>query len=121
MDIKTGDDIQIDVIGFQRIRQITLCSGRIVCQDDITVANGIFSGCFQTVTGKRIRIFGEFNSIGKVIDIEIPVIAIYVFANLIFCRRIGFFQRMDLFGIAVGIDKLGDGKISTEEEKNIHT
>ena len=80
MDIKTGDDIQIDVIGFQRIRQITLCSGRIVCQDDITVANGIFSGCFQTVTGKGIRIFGEFNSIGKVIDIEIPVIAIYVFA-----------------------------------------
>lgn len=121
MDIKTGDDIQIDVIGFQRIRQITLCSGRIVCQDDITVANGIFSGCFQTVTGKRIRIFGEFNSIGKVIDIEIPVIAVYIFANLIFCRRIGFFQRMDLFGIAVGIDKLGDGKISTGKEKNIHT
>ncbi len=119
MDIKTGDDIQIDVIGFQRM--ITLCSGRIVCQDDITVANGIFSGCFQTVTGKRIRIFGEFNSIGKVIDIEIPVIAIYVFANLIFCGRIGFFQRIDLLGIAVGIDKLGDGKISTEEEKNIHT
>ena len=54
-------------------------------------------------------------------DIEIPVIAVYVFANLIFCGRIGFFQCMDLFGIAVGIDKLGDGKISTEEEKNIHT
>lgn len=72
------------------------------------------------MTGKRIRIFGEFNSIGKVIDIEIPVIAIYVFANLIFCRRIGFFQRIDLFGIAVGIDKLGDGKISTEEEKHTH-
>ena len=121
MDIKTGDDIQIDVIGFQRIRQITLCSGRIVCQDDITVANGIFSGCFQTVTGKRICIFGKFNSIGKVIDIEIPVIAVYIFANLIFCRRIGFFQRIDLLGIAVGIDKLGDGKISTEEDKNIHT
>lgn len=106
MDIKTGDDIQIDVIGFQRIRQITLCSGRIVCQDDITVANGIFSGCFQTVTGKRIRIFGEFNSIGKVIDIEIPDIAIYVFANLIFCGRIGFFQRMDLFGMPSGSTSL---------------
>ncbi len=104
MDIKTGDDIQIDVIGFQRIRQIILCPGRIVCQDDITVANGIFSGCFQTV-------------IGKVIDIEIPVIAVYIFANFIFCRRIGFFQRIDLFGIAVGIDKLGDGKISTGKEK----
>ena len=73
------------------------------------------------MTGKGIRIFGEFNSIGKVIDIEIPVIAVYVFANLIFCRRIGFFQCMDLFGIAVGIDKLGDGKISTRKEKNIHT
>ena len=73
------------------------------------------------MTGKGIRIFGEFNSIGKVIDIEIPVIAIYVFANFIFCGRIGFFQRMDLFGIAVGNDKLGDGKISTEEEKNIYT
>lgn len=73
------------------------------------------------MTGKGIRIFGEFNSIGKVIDIEIPVIAIYVFADFIFCRRIGFFQRIDLFGIAVGIDKLGDGKISTGKEKNIHT
>ena len=28
---------------------------------------------------------------------------------------------MDLFGIAVGIDKLGDGKISTGKEKNIRT
>ncbi len=28
---------------------------------------------------------------------------------------------MDLFGIAVGIDKFGDGKISTWKEKNIHT
>ena len=73
------------------------------------------------MAGKRIRIFGEFNSIGKIIDIEIPVIAVYVFANLIFCRRFGLFQRIDLFGIDVGIDKLGDGKISTGKEKNIHT
>ena len=103
MDIKTGDDIQIDVIGFQRIRQITLCSGRIVCQDDITVANGIFSGCFQTVTGKRIRIFGEFNSIGKVIDIEIPVIAVYIFANFIFfLNNSDYLQKARKYGHFTG-------------------
>ena len=60
-------------------------------------------------------------TLGQCFGIEIPVIAVYIFANFIFCGRIGFFQRMDLFGIAVGIDKLGDGKISTGKEKNIHT